>query len=134
MKYYENILDTIGHTPLVRMNRIFGDSKGLCLAKVEAFNPGGSVKDRIGVNMINAAEREGHLVRSVLRPEKGGDGRGDSAGAFGAPGIEVETASSLEVEILRGVREQRQPAEGPHQMEHGLDRGVGEVVGQGADG
>ena len=61
MKYYENILDTIGHTPLVRMNRIFGDSKGLCLAKVEAFNPGGSVKDRIGVNMINAAEREGHL-------------------------------------------------------------------------
>ena len=82
----------------------------------------------------HAAEREGHLVRSVLRPEKGGDGRGDSAGAFGAPGIEVETASSLEVEILRGVREQRQPAEGPHQMEHGLDRGVGEVVGQGADG
>ena len=61
MKYYENILATIGRTPLVRLNRIFGECDGLCLAKVEAFNPGGSVKDRIGVNMVDAAEREGLL-------------------------------------------------------------------------
>ncbi len=61
MKYAENILETIGNTPLVRLNRIFGDCKGLVLAKVEAFNPGGSVKDRIAVSMIDEAERTGLL-------------------------------------------------------------------------
>ena len=61
MKYYENILETIGRTPLVRLNRIFGNCQGLALAKVEAFNPGGSVKDRIGINMIDEAERTGIL-------------------------------------------------------------------------
>jgi len=61
MKYYENILATIGKTPLVKLNRIFGHTEGLCLAKLEARNPGGSVKDRIGVTMIDEAERTGKL-------------------------------------------------------------------------
>lgn len=61
MKIYDHILDTIGHTPLVRMNRISRGFQGTMLAKVEAFNPGGSIKDRIGVHMIDAAERDGLL-------------------------------------------------------------------------
>ncbi len=61
MRYYKHILETIGRTPLVRLNRIFGACDGLALAKLEAFNPGGSVKDRIAVTMIDEAERTGDL-------------------------------------------------------------------------
>ncbi|HEX3082992.1 MAG TPA: pyridoxal-phosphate dependent enzyme [Pyrinomonadaceae bacterium] len=61
MKYYENILGLIGHTPLVRINRLNKGLKPLILAKMENLNPGFSVKDRIGVSMIDAAEREGKL-------------------------------------------------------------------------
>jgi len=59
--YFENILDTIGKTPLVRLRHVTDDARGLILAKVEQFNPGGSVKDRIGFNIIDEAEREGRL-------------------------------------------------------------------------
>ena len=58
MRYYTSILETIGHTPLVKLNRIAQDVQPLMLAKVEFFNPGGSVKDRIGVGMIEALERD----------------------------------------------------------------------------
>jgi cystathionine beta-synthase len=61
MRFYENILETVGNTPLVRLSRI---SRGLPVplyAKVESFNPGGSAKDRIGVSMIEAALKDGHL-------------------------------------------------------------------------
>lgn len=63
-RYHENILGTIGSTPLVKLNRVIsGAVQGTILAKVEFFNPGGSVKDRIGVNIIEDAERKG-----LLRP------------------------------------------------------------------
>lgn len=58
---YENILQTIGWTPLVQLNRIGGDLNCKLYAKVEFFNPGGSVKDRIALNMIAEAERSGKL-------------------------------------------------------------------------
>ncbi|HVF50030.1 MAG TPA: pyridoxal-phosphate dependent enzyme [Pyrinomonadaceae bacterium] len=61
MKYYENVLGLIGHTPLVRLNRITQGIKALVLAKMENLNPGGSVKDRIGISMISAAESDGTL-------------------------------------------------------------------------
>ena len=61
VRYYDTILQTIGRTPLVRLNRVIGDTKGLILAKIESLNPGGSVKDRIGVTIIDEAEREGRL-------------------------------------------------------------------------
>ncbi len=56
-----NILDTVGRTPLVRINRLGAHLPGALLAKLEFFNPGGSIKDRIGLGMIEAAEREGRL-------------------------------------------------------------------------
>ncbi|MEM7264165.1 MAG: cysteine synthase [Planctomycetota bacterium] len=61
MRIFDHVLDTIGNTPLVRLNRMVSGTQGLSLVKYEAFNPGGSVKDRIGVHMIDAAEREGKL-------------------------------------------------------------------------
>ena len=58
---YENILETIGWTPLIRLNRVTHGIRTPVFAKAEFFNPGGSVKDRIGVAMIEAAERAGKI-------------------------------------------------------------------------
>ncbi len=57
----DNILQTLGHTPLVRLNKVVRGFKGHFYVKVEFFNPGGSVKDRIGLEIIEEAEREGRL-------------------------------------------------------------------------
>lgn len=61
MPLYQNVLETIGRTPLVRLKGIEGDHQIELYGKLEAANPGGSVKDRIGLAMIEAAEREGKL-------------------------------------------------------------------------
>jgi cystathionine beta-synthase len=61
MEFHENILGLIGNTPLVRLNRLTKGIKATVLAKMENLNPGYSVKDRIGISMIEAAEREGKL-------------------------------------------------------------------------
>ncbi|MFI5251166.1 MAG: cystathionine beta-synthase [Bacteroidota bacterium] len=61
LKYYENMLNTVGNTPLVKLNKVVKGYKGHFFAKVETFNPGGSVKDRIGRDMIEEAENEGRL-------------------------------------------------------------------------
>ncbi|HKE03442.1 MAG TPA: pyridoxal-phosphate dependent enzyme [Blastocatellia bacterium] len=61
MKYKNNILELIGDTPLVKLNKLTRGMKPLVLAKIESLNPGGSVKDRIGQAMIDSAERLGEL-------------------------------------------------------------------------
>lgn len=61
MQYAENILGLIGHTPLVKLSRLTKGIKATVLGKMENLNPGFSVKDRIGISMIEAAEREGSL-------------------------------------------------------------------------
>src|ERR1700729_4013644 len=61
MQVYDNILETIGHTPLVRLNKIGKGIKADLLLKVEYFNPGNSIKDRIGYQMVIDAEQEGKL-------------------------------------------------------------------------
>ena len=60
-KPYANVLETIGWTPLIRLNAVAAGIRTPVFAKAEFFNPGGSVKDRIGIAMIEAAERDGHL-------------------------------------------------------------------------
>ena len=60
MKYSKNILETIGNTPLIRLNSIVKNIKPMVLAKVESFNPGNSVKDRMALKMIEDAEVEGN--------------------------------------------------------------------------
>ena len=61
MQYAKNILETIGNTPLVKLNTITKEVKGLVLAKIESFNPGNSVKDRMALKMIEDAEADGRL-------------------------------------------------------------------------
>ncbi|HCG99511.1 MAG: cysteine synthase A [Candidatus Aquicultor primus] len=58
---YNDVSETVGRTPLVRLNRVTDGADAVVAAKIESFNPAGSVKDRIGVNMIDFAEREGRL-------------------------------------------------------------------------
>ncbi len=61
VRYHESVIDLVGGTPLVRLNRVARGLPCPVLAKVEFFNPGGSVKDRIALAMVVAAEKEGHL-------------------------------------------------------------------------
>lgn len=61
LQYHETVLETVGHTPLVRLRQTARHCPAPVLAKLESFNPGGSVKDRIGLAMVEAAEREGRL-------------------------------------------------------------------------
>src|ERR671937_2120241 len=77
-KIYDDITQTIGHTPLVRLRRVVGDTPASVVAKLENFNPLWSVKDRIGVSMIDAAERDGKLKpgATVIEPTSGNTGIG----------------------------------------------------------
>ncbi|RYZ23349.1 MAG: pyridoxal-phosphate dependent enzyme, partial [Chitinophagaceae bacterium] len=59
--WYNNVLETIGNTPLVKLNSITQDIKATVLAKIESTNPGNSIKDRMAVRMIEEAERTGKL-------------------------------------------------------------------------
>ncbi|GIW23147.1 MAG: cystathionine beta-synthase [Candidatus Sericytochromatia bacterium] len=78
MKYANNILELIGNTPLVKLNSVTKELKPLILAKLEYLNPGGSVKDRIGIKMIEKAEKEGLLKQggNIVEPTSGNTGVG----------------------------------------------------------
>jgi len=79
MKYAQSILDFIGNTPLLELKKVVPkNSKSLILAKLEEFNPGGSVKDRIGIRMLEAAEREGRIKPggTLIEPTSGNTGIG----------------------------------------------------------
>ena len=78
MRYLNNMLDAIGSTPLLRLHRVANDVQPVMLAKMEMFNPGGSVKDRIGPTMIEYCERLG-LLRpggTIVEPTSGNTGHG----------------------------------------------------------
>ena len=78
MKVHENILHVIGNTPLVRLNKVAQDVKPTVLAKLEYLNPGGSVKDRIGIVMVEEAEKRGLLKPrgTIIEPTSGNTGTG----------------------------------------------------------
>ncbi|MFT4760035.1 MAG: cystathionine beta-synthase [Paraglaciecola sp.] len=61
MKYYNNILETIGNTPMVKLNKVVADIPALVLGKVETFNPGHSIKDRMALKMLEDAEKRGDI-------------------------------------------------------------------------
>jgi cysteine synthase A len=77
-RIYDDITQTIGHTPLVRLRRVVGDASATVVAKLESFNPLWSVKDRIGVAMIAAAERDGRINQdtTIIEPTSGNTGIG----------------------------------------------------------
>src|SRR5213075_3461273 len=77
-RIYDDITQTIGATPLVRLRRVVGDAKATVVAKLESFNPLWSVKDRIGVSMIDAAEKAGKIKANtvIVEPTSGNTGIG----------------------------------------------------------
>src|SRR5690606_4505439 len=78
MRYVDNVVELIGNTPLVRLNRVTAGFQATVLAKVEYFNPGGSVKDRIALRMVEEAEKAG-LLRpggTIVEPTSGNTGVG----------------------------------------------------------
>ena len=75
---YQDILEAIGHTPLVRLNRVVPEGHAEVYAKIESFNPMHSIKDRIALSMIEDAERKGYLTKDkyVVEPSSGNTGIG----------------------------------------------------------
>ncbi|GAA3365729.1 MULTISPECIES: cystathionine beta-synthase [Saccharopolyspora] len=78
MDYVEHVIDLVGNTPLVRLNSLAGSASTPVLAKVEYLNPGGSVKDRIALRMVEAAEESGELKPggTIVEPTSGNTGVG----------------------------------------------------------
>ncbi len=109
MNFHQNITDTIGNTPLVKLNRVTAGIKGTILAKVEYFNPGNSVKDRIAVRMIEDAEKAGHLRPggTIIEGTSGNTGMGLALAAI-ARGYRciftmADKQSQEKIDILRAV-------------------------------
>ena len=77
MNYYNNILETIGNTPLIKLNKVV-DTNALVLAKVETFNPGNSIKDRMALKMVEDAEKDGRLEPggTIIEGTSGNTGMG----------------------------------------------------------
>ena len=75
---YQNILETIGHTPIVKINKLYSSTKVEIFAKLEGTNPGGSIKDRIALKMIEEAEKSGTLTadKTIIEPTSGNTGIG----------------------------------------------------------
>src|SRR6202142_2699829 len=75
-RIYNNIIETVGHTPLVKLNKVTAGLPATILLKCEFFNPLGSVKDRIGMSMIEDAEKRGILKRDtiIVEPTSGNTG------------------------------------------------------------
>ena len=78
MEYAKNILETIGNTPLVKINKLAEELPCLLLAKYETFNPGNSVKDRMAVKMVEDAEADGRLKSggTIVEGTSGNTGMG----------------------------------------------------------
>ncbi|NNL80409.1 MAG: pyridoxal-phosphate dependent enzyme [Flavobacteriaceae bacterium] len=109
MEYAENILETIGNTPLVKINKITEELPCLVLAKYETFNPGNSVKDRMAVKMIEDAEADGRLKPggTIVEGTSGNTGMGLALAAIvkGYKCIFVTTdkQSKEKVDVLRAL-------------------------------
>ena len=109
MKFAKNILETIGNTPLVRLNTITEDVPGLVLAKIESFNPGNSVKDRMALKMVEDAESDGRLQPggTIVEGTSGNTGMGLALAAIvkGYKLICVSTnkQSKEKFDVLRAV-------------------------------
>lgn len=109
MNYAKNILETIGNTPLVKLNKVTSEVNALVLAKVETFNPGNSVKDRMAIKMVEDAEADGRLKPggTIIEGTSGNTGMGLALAAIvkGYKCIFVisDKQSKEKMDILRAV-------------------------------
>ena len=109
MNYAKNVLETIGNTPLVKLNNVTAEVDALVLAKVETFNPGNSVKDRMAIKMIEDAEADGRLKPGgvIIEGTSGNTGMGLALGAI-VKGYKLicvisDKQSKEKIDILRAV-------------------------------
>ena len=109
MKFAKNILETIGNTPLVRLNKITADVPGLVLAKVESFNPGNSIKDRMALKMVEDAEADGRLQPggTIVEGTSGNTGMGLALAAivkgYKLICVSTDKQSKEKFDVLRAV-------------------------------
>ncbi len=107
--WHDNIIGSIGNTPLVKLNRLATDIDCTVLAKLELFNPGGSVKDRIGISMIRAAEREGKLEKggTIIECTSGNTGAGLAVAAialgYNCIFTTTDKQSQEKIDVLRAL-------------------------------
>src|SRR5512142_680529 len=97
----DSILDLIGRTPMVRIRSLNPNPRVTLYAKLEGFNPTGSIKDRIALKMIEQAEREGTLVRgkTIIEPTSGNTGIGIAMiGAVKGYRVEIEMREAVSVD------------------------------------
>ncbi len=103
---YENILQTIGNTPLVKINRLNPNKNVNIFAKIEGNNPTGSIKDRIALKMIEQAEAEGSLVKgkTIIEPTSGNTGIGLAMiGVVRGYDVEIVMSSAVSVERIKMI-------------------------------
>lgn len=109
MKYYNNILETIGNTPLIRLNKITKDIQAKVLAKVEYFNPGNSVKDRMALKMVEDAENDGRLRPggTIVEGTSGNTGMGLALAAivkgYKLICVTTDKQSKEKIDVLKAV-------------------------------
>ena len=109
MNYARSILETIGNTPLVKLNKITEEVDALVLAKVESFNPGNSVKDRMAVKMIEDAEKDGRLKSggTIVEGTSGNTGMGLALAAivkgYKLICVSTDKQSKEKFDVLRAV-------------------------------
>ena len=104
---YNGILDAIGNTPLVRINRMNANPNVLLYAKLEGFNPTGSIKDRIALKMIEQAEEEGILTKdkTILEPTSGNTGIGLAMiGRVKGYNVEIVMSSAVSIERQKMIK------------------------------
>ena len=109
MMYYNNIVETIGNTPLIKLNAVASHIKATVLVKVEYFNPGHSIKDRIAVKMIEDAEKAGIIKPggTIIEGTSGNTGMGLALGAavkgYRCIFTMADKQSQEKIDILRAV-------------------------------
>lgn len=104
---YDSILGTIGNTPMVRINKLCPNPQVNILAKLEGFNPTGSIKDRIALRMVESAERDGRLRKghTIIEPTSGNTGIGLAiAGIVKGYPVEIVMSSAVSVERRKILR------------------------------
>src|SRR3954454_20997312 len=136
-----SILDTIGETPVIRLSRIAAGVKPQVVAKAEQFNPGGSIKDRVAVRLIEAAEQDGRLRPggTIIEPTSGNTGTGLAIAAclkgYRVIAVMPDKMSSEKIDLLRAygaeviVAPTDVPPDSPESYYRVADRLAAEIPG-----